>query len=287
MEELVVSFHDGVAIVQIARQTNAAVALTTSSSPGPVDTIALARTTEDMMAELSNMLELNNYSADSQGLTPPNSAHYEKASPQAIAAEWQAQPSPPSEVESAKFCAPQMLLASPSHSLKDMPQKNGRLPKEPENTTENHNIQNNTHIPHSELFIASPPDPATPFVAASKNPVGAAQRSMPPPASESAPHCASDKALLGAWTAAHAPPVPVAVSPLEDEKAMRAAERREHFLNSASSTPSVGVDRPAPVSQSKGMTAESDVLKRCQASSFDSAHIHKPSPLLFSCCTLR
>jgi len=154
-----------------------------------------------------------------------------------------------------------VLTSSPRSSKRSL-QKNEILPKQPENRIDHdyEKIENHMHAPIRELFAATS-DPLTPFV--SRQSPNVSQCSGPPLLPNSAVPTAT--AEYSATSALFVEPVSVTPSSPEDEKAMQAVERREQFLIAANSTPSAKQQRAV-----SGMTVESDVLKRCQASSFKS-----------------
>jgi len=151
------------------------------------------------------------------------------------------------------------VLTSSPRSSKRSPQKNEILPKQPENRIDHdyENIENHIHTPIRELFAATS-DPLMPFV--SRQSPNVSQRSGPPLLPNSAVPTATAE-----YSATSALPVSMTPSSPEDEKAMRAVERREQFLIAAYSTPSAKQQRAV-----SGMNVESDVLKRCQVSFFKS-----------------
>ncbi len=236
LSELVSSFNEGEVTVQIARKgarTNAQL------SPGPVDTLALARNTQEMMAELSDMLELGckqQLAVDCDGVAP-------------------ARPLSDSALIPSSISLPRSDILSPMGS-ELMPTKQSRM------ETGGHPGSAGAEACNAiqSTFLDNPPGESSEVRAA-----------PPPPPSK-----------LPTLQRSVAPPVPQQSDP---EKAVRAAQRRAQFFDTAEFAPTVlpvAEFAASPgLSQSKAPVPsdESDILKRCQVSA-----MNHPIPIALGPC---
>ena len=112
--EVVSSFHNGVVRVQVARTAHGRRPRSkVSPGTGPVDTKALTKTTQEMMAELSNMLE--HTGPDQQRFQSPNLAAQPESEPlQKSAADW----------NGALESSPALQMGQPASSFPATPVEN-------------------------------------------------------------------------------------------------------------------------------------------------------------------
>lgn len=289
MSEVASTYYDGVVTVQVARKSKRTLSSVIQLSPGPVDTLALVQTTEEMMAELTNMLELNRFAQPPAPDDEPSPGVYQTSSAElfdsemmgadarkALEAAWQ-QPAASSPSPIMAGIQREVLRDSPPHvSHTTTPQKQSIVPvTQAANSTSIYgaeNIHENGQMASSDLFPESPPDSKAPFSATRHTP--GAQRSAGPPATSN---------IVG--LSGTGPSVAETIMSPEDEKAKRAAEWRSQYLHAADSTTSAPLSstpRPAPPPPShyKATAEESDVLKRCQVPRFCHTPPFQPSILL-------
>ena len=204
--ELVCSFHDGNVKIQIARSITTG---TSQQSPGPVDTRALARTTEEMMAELSNMLEI--------GFTQPSPMDH-GGSPL------------PAKTLSDSALSGDSSVAAWSADTPSQAEELGDLVQETRQSASTIDLASSGTAQHTQTV--SPPLSGKSFIEASL-PVDTerlAQRVEPiplPPSTAESSKCAPG--VDASYT-------PILTVP-QSTKAVRAAERRAQFLTSAESSP--------------------------------------------------
>ncbi len=230
--EVVSSFHDGVVKVQVARQAPGRTRSDFSPGTGPVDTKALTKTTEEMMAELSNMLggsPPERFQSPTQNLLQDPESVPELTAGDARTdtkrALWSGHPT-------EDFVN---INGDPSGDYEDAPMVAARTPRTlirngfPEQTVRQH-MQ--AAFPRSESSSTA--------------------RDV---------HLSPGSPSLG---------VPIGLpttSTLDEEKAARSAARRAQFINSGLPPPSPATSSGAAADPSpKGQSVESDVLKRCQVS---------------------
>lgn len=256
LSELVASFHEGEVKIQIVRKGGGKSA---QLSPGPVDTLALARNTEEMMAELSDMLEL--------GFQQPAPAYGDDSAP--------ARPLS----DSALMRSPQKTTASelprddvmPPMSAERMPTIQSIDPDATAHSAIQSISLDNPHGKASDARFTMRHEPAAPHASVAPSKVPSAQRSGAPHASLTPQQVAPD--FANQFTSPTA-------TPSDQDKAVRAAQRRDQFLHSVDrdsaptashAEPNAAAEPAAPLSQSTGrnlnlkpQAPESDVLKRCQ-----------------------
>jgi hypothetical protein len=249
LSELVSSFHAGEVRVQIVRKGAGANA---QLSPGPVDTLALARNTQEMMAELSDILELGckqQPAVDCDGVSP-------------------ARPLSDSALTPASSSLPRSNIFSPLGS-ELMPTKQSRMETGGHPGSAGAEASNEIQ---SNIFLDNPPEKSSEVRAAAHLPP------QPPP---------SKLPIQQRSVAPRAPPVPqqgapehtpkrefLTATPGDPEKAVRAAQRSTQFFETAEFAPTAlpaAEFAASPLSQSTAPvpSEESDILKRCQVSSMN------------------
>ena len=249
LSELVSSFHAGEVRVQIVRKGAGA---NTQLSPGPVDTLALARNTQEMMAELSDILELGckqQPAVDCDGVSP-------------------ARPLSDSALTPASSSLPRSNIFSALGS-ELMPTKQSRMDTGGHQGSAGAEACNEVQ---SNIFLDNPPEKSSEVHTAAHHP--------PPPPPSKLP-------IQQRSVAPRAPPVPQQGAPEhtpkrefltatagDPEKAVRAAQRSTQFFDTAEFAPTAlpaAEFAASPLSQSAAPvpSEESDILKRCQVSSMN------------------